>query len=140
MIHSIPYMLPDGFQWNCDRTRLDLRGYGLIQIDPHSMPVPLLNVMRECLPHRLFFTTHETAIRYAEVWCGKWEADIRLFVGNKLGAAELAWRQVAEGPKNASPPTWTSTDETRRRRGGTRKVGTESSANIARAEWPTQSL
>jgi hypothetical protein len=84
-------MLPAGFHWNKTSDRLRLRDHTLIMIEPEHYPVPLINIMRSCLPRRLFFSTHEIAIRYSEMWSIKWEADIRLFVGNLEGAAKLEW-------------------------------------------------
>lgn len=82
-------MLPTGFHWNKTSDRLKLREHTLIMIEPEHYPVALINIMRSCLPRRLFFSTHEIAIRYSEMWSIKWEADIRLFVGNMEGAAEI---------------------------------------------------
>lgn len=116
-------MLPHGFQWN-EYNQFELRGYVLITIDPATSPVTLINVMRSCLPRRLFFSTHEIAIRYSEMWACKWEKDIRLFIGNKEGAAEIERRAAEERRKNASPPTFTSEHEYRRRHGARRKIRT----------------
>lgn len=111
-------MLPVQFHWRHDRTRLQLRDYTLIIIDPRVDPVSLINIMRSCMPRRLFFSTCEHAVRYAETWVVKWETDIRLHVGNVQGAAAMETsRRATSTPQQA---TWTSQDETRRRRGGNR--------------------
>ena len=114
-------MLPDRFQWHDQDTRLKLGSYTLIIIDPETSPIALINIMRSCVPRRLFFVSHEVAIRYSETWCRKWEADIRLFVRNVESAAAASYRR---SPDDApiSAPKWTSADESRRRRGGKRKV------------------
>lgn len=108
-------MLPDQFHWNPGFERLKLREHTLILIEPGPSPVPLLNIMRSCLPRRLFFSTHAIAIRYAETWACKWEAEIRLHVGNLEGAALIERRALLA--LEARPPAWTSADEYRRRRG-----------------------
>lgn len=98
-------MLPTGFHWNKTSDRLKLREHTLIMIEPDQYPVALINIMRSCLPRRLFFSTHEIAIRYSEMWSIKWEADIRLFVGNLEGAARLEWvgrQQISLEPSATS--------------------------------------
>lgn len=113
---SIGGMLPDQFHWNPGFERLKLREHTLILIEPGPLPVPLINIMRSCLPRRLFFSTHAIAIRYAETWARKWEAEIRLHVGNLEGAAMIE-RRALLAPEARPPPAWTSADDYRRRRG-----------------------
>ena len=81
-------MLPDQFHWHDDQSRLKLRDHTLILIDAAARPVALVNIMRSCMPRRLFFASRAHAVRYAECWAAKWERDIRLHVGNSEWTAE----------------------------------------------------
>ncbi len=113
-------MLPADFHWNENRDTLVLRGIALMRINLEHWPVQVQNIMRGGGHGLRFFSTHDIAMRYAEMWACKWEPDIRRFVGNTIGAAEMERRLAEERRKNATPPTWTSSDEYRRRHGGHR--------------------
>ena len=84
-------MLPDDFQWNESRDRLRLGDFTLIILEPQHYPVPLINIMRSCLPRRLFFSTHQIAINYSEMWVNKWEDEIRVHVRDAQSAARATW-------------------------------------------------
>ena len=113
-------MLPADFHWNENRDTLVLRGISLIRINPEHWPVQVQNIMRGGGQGMRFFSTHEFAVRYVEMWVCKWEADVRLFVANTIGAAGVERRLAEARRKDATPPTWTSSDEYGRRRGGHR--------------------
>lgn len=89
-----------------------MHGIALIRIDLEHWPLPVHNIMRGGVEGMLFFSTHDIAVRHAESWACKREADIRRFVGNTLGARAIEQRRAEEGRKIAAPPTSTSGDET----------------------------
>lgn len=83
-----PVVLPDGFHWNPDQGCLSLRGAVVIRIEPSTSPVTLIVIARGGGPEPKYFVSHEMAIRYALRWATKWEAEIRLRVGNGVAAVE----------------------------------------------------
>ena len=113
-------MLPVDFHWNENRDSLVLRDISFIRINPEHWPVQVQNLMRGGGQGMRFFSTHDIAVRYSERWACKWEPDVRLFVANTIGAAEVERRLAEERRKNATSPMCASSDEYRRRQGGHR--------------------
>ena len=74
-------MLPNGFHWNDDHSRMSLRSCVLILVAPATLPVMLTKTVRSDSLNAWYFVSHEIAIRYAARWVTKWEAEIRLHVG-----------------------------------------------------------
>jgi len=73
-----PDMLPKGFHWNLDHSRLSLRDCVLMLVAPATSPVVLTVFVRSGLTNTKYFVSHEMAIRYAARWVRKWESEIRL--------------------------------------------------------------